>query len=65
MIDPGEAPEGFEAVGVAAELSCQGCAFEGSSYKPCHYLAVDERLCFAEDRKDGHEVIFKKKEKQG
>lgn len=60
MIDPSEAPEGFEAVEPNASDRCKGCSF--NSWRSNYCLGT---ACTAKLREDGQNVIFKKKEKRG
>ena len=59
-IDENEAPEGFRAVAASTAYGCRGCCFIWK--RPCHFKAKDKRLCRGFDRKDGQDVIFKKKD---
>ncbi len=64
MIDPKEAPDGFEAVKQENISHCKGCHFDQPFTGECYELEKAGLLkCDARHRKDGQNVIFKKKEK--
>jgi len=55
-VNPNDAPEGYIAT-QGNSISCDGCAFKGhNSNDECH-----DRSCNDYERKDGLNVIFKKK----
>ena len=53
MIDKNEAPEGFEAV---EDKGCENCCFVSQPSINCFFINFQ-----FETRKDGHDVIFVKK----
>lgn len=58
MLNPNEAPEGYEAVEVPITGSCEGCVI-AHGHRLCRTSACD-----AYERADGRTVIFKLKQPQ-
>ena len=61
MIDPNEAPDGYEAVAalLIGPTPCRGCAFDISRFE-CG-ARHEQTSCTEFGRKDGESVIFIKK----
>lgn len=59
MIDQNDAPEGMKVkAALKGTNNCKGCAYENNT----ELFSCSQRLCRPDEREDGQDVIFVKKE---